>query len=114
MGIDRLLCIEPTPNDFNVKMTASVLGYIMRTEDALKHVKDMLNCRTTDEIMHTSRAGGYIKELVCESANLVESDDIPLYYNLLNCALEIVDYDWIARTIYFSIYPGRLDEIERK
>ena len=113
MGIDRLLTIEPTPNDFNAKMTASVLDYIMNTEDALNHVKDMLNCRTTDEIMRTSRAGRYIKELVCESENLVESDDIPLYYNLLNCALEIIDYDWIARTIYFSLYPGRLEEIER-
>lgn len=114
MEIDRLLCIEPTPNDFNVKMTASVLDYIMHTEDALNHVKDMLNCRLTDEIMHTSKAGRYIKELVCESLTLVESDDVPLYYNILNCAMEIIDYDWIARTIYFSLHPERLEEIERK
>ena len=114
MGINRLLTIEPTPNDFNLKITSSVLDYIMHTEDALRHVKSMLNGRSTDEIMHTSKGGRYIKELVCESANLVESDDIPLYYTLLNCALEIVDYDWIARTIYFTLYPEKLEELERK
>lgn len=113
MGIDRLLTIETTPNDFNVKMTASVFDYITRTEDAFRHVKAMLNSRSTDEIMNTHRAGGFIKELVCESASLVESEDIPLYYNILNCALEIVDYDWIARTIYFSLYPDKLEELER-
>ena len=114
MGINKLLTIIPTPNDFNVKMTASVFNYIMHTEDACRHVESMLSSRSTDEIMHTSRAGNLIKELVSESADLVQSDDIPLYYDMLNCALELVDYDWIARTIYFSLYPEKLEELERK
>lgn len=113
MGINRLLSIIPSPDDFNIKLSATVLDYIMNTEDALSHVKTMLTSRTTDQILHTPAPGRYIKELVTESISLVESDDIPLYYNILNCAMEIIDYDWIARTIYFSLYPEKLEEIER-
>lgn len=114
MGINRILSIKQAENDFNLKITTAVLNYIMKTEDAMVHVKALLGNRSTDEIMRTSRPGGYIKELICDSLNLVESDDVPLYYDILNYALEIVDYNWIARTIYFSLYPEKLEELERK
>lgn len=102
------LKIKQTESDYNLKITACVLHYILTHKEALDSVKSSFSNKSVRVIKE--HGANYIKSLVEEVANQVECDEFPLFYDIINCSLEIIDYEWIAMNIVAAIRPDELGE----
>ena len=102
------LKIKQTECDYNLKITVCVLHYILTNKETLASVKSSFANKSVRVIKE--HGANYIKSLIEEVANEVESDEFPLFYDIINCSLEIIDYEWIAMNIVAATRPDELGD----
>ena len=104
-----ILSATQTQKDFNLKISCAVLNYILSNENSYNSVKSYFANRHARVVK--ADKGGYIKSLISSAINEVDCNEFPLFYQILNYALETVDYDWVETNIYVALHPGEMEEL---
>ena len=103
------LSANQTEKDFNLKISCAVLNYILSNENSYNSVKSYFANRHARVVREDK--GGYIKSLIASAVNEVDCNEFPLFYQILNYAIEIIDYEWVEMNIFVALHPGEMEEL---
>lgn len=108
-SLSQILSATQTQKDFNLKISCAVLNYILSNENSYESVKRYFANRTARVVRDDK--GGYIHSLIDSAINEVDCDEFPLFYQILNYAIEIVDYEWVEINLYVALHPNEMEEL---
>lgn len=105
----KILSATQSQKDFNLKISCAVLNYILSTPSAYESVQRYFANRHARVVRDDK--GGFIKALVDSAISEVDCNEFPLFYQILNYALETVDYEWVETNIFVALHPGEMEEL---
>lgn len=104
-----ILSAKQKEKDFNLKISCAVLNYILSNENSYEAVKSYFANRHPRVVRDDK--GGFIKSIINSAVNEVDCNEFPLFYQILNYALETVDYEWVEINLHVAMHPGEMEEL---